>query len=862
MPNMWMDVDTQLDEVPVNIAALTDDTDFKTREESVVFNQAGMDLVWNFTNTNGDTTQTAVTPTDGGDYDWTNLGNGMYAIALPDSGGASVDNDATGFGWFSGFATGILPWSGPVIGFRTAIMNAAMVDGTFLDANGRVDVGDWLGLAVTLSDNNKPDVNVDEWADVPLGTTNPLPNAAADGAGGLPVSDAGGLDLDTLLGVLTSLAAETRSANLLDQLKTIIAVIESQRGKHTHQPGTGAILFIDDVNGDTHANGNRGGVSDPYTTYADAETSAGTDFGHDLYIFVAGTTGGVSTHTEEITVNNGYSLLRGPGRGQILTSSGAVKTINVVSGSDGVELSGFQITSDVSSGQDALEVTDSDFHRVHNCWFLDTRGDGIHLNRSTNCQIHNNHFEGTGTLGSAQGVHILGTGGDSSDNAIFNNHFANTGGTAILVQNGTINDTDIHDNTIHNAGGWAIDIGSDSNDAQVYRNTLGNNSSGNINDGGTTSIIQNNYDVAFGVADEVLTGATHNVSSSFGRRIREIHGLVGNEGAAVWFDSVNGASGTAEENGIATNPSNNIDDTLTMLAARGYARVKVASGSTVTLTDDLEGIEIFDGNWSLELEGFSISNSCIIGASVTGIATGAISPKLIGCQFGAVTLPPCVMNGCGIGASNGTFTFGGAGQYDFFQCRSLVPGAGTPNFIATGLGSATGIGNRAWFGGANYTLDSDITLSHEVVGGGGTTVTTGGADVEIRGITRSVTLVLSNAGTVQFVGITGPVTISGTATTTVNLYGVSSSLTDTSSGVTINDETTSQVNSADALLNRGASNIEDTADRHSLGAVVMIATNSSIAGTTLTAKKPSDDSTFATYTVTVDAGGDPITGIS
>lgn len=45
---------------------------------------------------------------------------------------------------------------------------------------------------------------------VRLGLT-ALPNAAADGAGGLPVSDAGGLDLDTLLGYLTA-AVATASA--------------------------------------------------------------------------------------------------------------------------------------------------------------------------------------------------------------------------------------------------------------------------------------------------------------------------------------------------------------------------------------------------------------------------------------------------------------------------------------------------------------------------------------------------------------------------------------------------------------------------------------------------------------------------
>ncbi len=67
---------------------------------------------------------------------------------------------------------------------------------------------------------------------------------------------------------------------------------------------------------------------------------------------------------------------------------------------------------------------------------------------------------------------------------------------------------------------------------------------------------------------------------------------------------------------------------------------------------------------------------------------------------------------------------------------------------------------------------------------------------------------------------------------------------------------------ADEVLKRGASNVEGTADRHSLGAMIMIGTNSSTSGVTLTAKKPSDDTTFATYTFVVDAAADPVTGIS
>lgn len=168
MPDMWMDVDIALAEVPVNILPLTDDTDFKSREESVAYNAAGMELIWHFTTTAGATTATVVTPTTGGAYDWAHQDGGMYTIEIPASGGASINNDTEGFGWFTGVATGILPWRGPMIGFRAAGINNALIDGAWSATRG-------------------------------LGGPTALPDAAADAAGGLPISDAGGLDLDTYI---------------------------------------------------------------------------------------------------------------------------------------------------------------------------------------------------------------------------------------------------------------------------------------------------------------------------------------------------------------------------------------------------------------------------------------------------------------------------------------------------------------------------------------------------------------------------------------------------------------------------------------------------------------------------------------
>ncbi len=164
---IWMDVDAVLAEVPVNILSLIDDTDFKAREEGVTFDQAGMDLVWNFITPAGAQTQVAVTPTTGGgDYDWTSQTNGIYAIGMINTGGASANNDTEGFGWFTGFATGVLPWRGPVIGFRDAALNNLMIENAFSATR---------GLAGTA-----------------------LPDAVAAAAGGLAISTSGAVEMDTL----------------------------------------------------------------------------------------------------------------------------------------------------------------------------------------------------------------------------------------------------------------------------------------------------------------------------------------------------------------------------------------------------------------------------------------------------------------------------------------------------------------------------------------------------------------------------------------------------------------------------------------------------------------------------------------
>jgi hypothetical protein len=237
---IFLDVDTALSEVPVNSVPLTDDTDFKTIETAVAYNAAGMALNWHFLTTTGIYTVTAVTPTSGGSYDWLHQAQGMYTIEIPASAGASINNDTEGFGWFTGFATGILPWRGPTICFRAAGINDKLIDSPYDTPR---------GLAGTA-----------------------LPNAAAEAAGGLYTRGTGAGQINqTSNGTVSTLLANGAHGGVAAVLTLERAVIASTTAgepafKLTGNT-TGAGLVVE---GGTNATG--------------AVIRSGASAGHGLYI--------------------------------------------------------------------------------------------------------------------------------------------------------------------------------------------------------------------------------------------------------------------------------------------------------------------------------------------------------------------------------------------------------------------------------------------------------------------------------------------------------------------------------------------------------------------------------------------------
>lgn len=197
--------------------------------------------------------------------------------------------------------------------------------------------------------------------------------------------------------------------------------------------------------------------------------------------------------------------------------------------------------------------------------------------------------------------------------------------------------------------------------------------------------------------DRVLTGATHNIPTSAGRRLRAIQEFQGYEDGAIWIDTVNGSAGTTDfENGTVENPVNTIADANTLAASLGISKFHLAPASSITFAAT-QANQVFTGErWTLALGGQSVSGSAFFGANVSGIGTGASEIRFGHCHLGNVTLPPSDMEGCVL---TGTFTIGTAGNFFFEDCKSGVAGTSTPVLDFGSALNSSNVNFRSYSGG-------------------------------------------------------------------------------------------------------------------------------------------------------------------
>ena len=102
-----------------------DDTDFKTLEESIAYNAAGMDISLIIEKTDGTSTTTAITLTSGGTSDWTHKDGGYYEVEI-----TATQNNEEGIAYLRGVCTGILPFESPKYEIVKANIYDSLVKGT------------------------------------------------------------------------------------------------------------------------------------------------------------------------------------------------------------------------------------------------------------------------------------------------------------------------------------------------------------------------------------------------------------------------------------------------------------------------------------------------------------------------------------------------------------------------------------------------------------------------------------------------------------------------------------------------------------------------------------------------------------
>ena len=116
--------------IKVILGPLIDDTDFKTREEAVAYNAAGMEIDVIMEKADGTVTTTVVTPTTSGNYDWAHTNQGYYELELPPTGGAHYNNREEGVLTAVGYVTGVLPFRSVAYDIVPAPVYASLVAGS------------------------------------------------------------------------------------------------------------------------------------------------------------------------------------------------------------------------------------------------------------------------------------------------------------------------------------------------------------------------------------------------------------------------------------------------------------------------------------------------------------------------------------------------------------------------------------------------------------------------------------------------------------------------------------------------------------------------------------------------------------
>jgi len=178
-----------------------------------------------------------------------------------------------------------------------------------------------------------------------------------------------------------------------------------------------------------------------------------------------------------------------------------------------------------------------------------------------------------------------------------------------------------------------------------------------------------------------------------------VNQTIGYDDGAIWIDTNDSNTNTVPYvDGTADNPVSTWAAALTLNTTLGLNKFRIKNGSSIQLSGSSDNYTIDGNNWTLDLNGQSVSGAKIEGAEISGNDDGSNAAATIyrNCLMGDNTLGLHRLEECGLG---GDLVLAEAGTIDWINCQSRVAGTDTPSVDFGAAVANTNLNMRDYSGG-------------------------------------------------------------------------------------------------------------------------------------------------------------------
>ena len=220
----------------------------------------------------------------------------------------------------------------------------------------------------------------------------------------------------------------------------------------------GNVFYVDPTNGDTHANGNRGGASDPYDSINDCLTNAVVDSNHDKIILVPDASAGATTLTEDVVVDKEDVEIIGPGQASFVIQASSIGAPSIEIQSDGVIVRNVSVIGKGAVATDAIEINGGDLVVLDGLFISAAQEHLVNVTEGEFLTIKNCRLSAASlAAGSHYGVKINSGAAGADNNRIIDCEFYDMPNAAVYIDQDT-NNTQILRCIFHACAEEAINI--------------------------------------------------------------------------------------------------------------------------------------------------------------------------------------------------------------------------------------------------------------------------------------------------------------------------------------------------------------------------------------------------------------------